>query len=400
MGRNRHRQRRRIPGDILFTLLLLGATLGATWWADIRPLPRTHAAIYSASQSIAPALARANPAASIPPVETTDPQAGVHTRLTLEADPGAVRRELQMVHDMGASWIVEYFPWLYLQPNGPDAYDWAHADLVMREARRQGLTVIARIDGVPPWARPADTSWKYLDATGYPAYARLVAAFAARYRGVVGEIVVWNEPNLSLEWGLRPVDPAGYAAMLRAVYPVAKAANPDVQILAAGLAPTTEPDGSPLGLDDLVYLNRLYDAGAAPYFDALAVHAYGGTHAPDADPATDVRTWRHTERVRDVMVARGDAAKSVFVTESGWNDSPRWDGAVRPADRVRYTVDALRYARERWPWARCIAFWQFRLAPATRTAQDNWTFVTPDFLPKPVYLEVQKALRPERAAKP
>ena len=85
--------------------------------------------------------------------------------------------------------------------------------------------------------------------SGYPAYARLVAAFAARYRGLVTQIVVWNEPNLSLEWGLRPVDPAGYAAMLRAVYPAAKAANPDIEILAAGLAPTSEPDGSPLGLE-------------------------------------------------------------------------------------------------------------------------------------------------------
>src|SRR5215472_16284159 len=110
--------------------------------------------------------------------------------------------------------------------------------------------------------------------------------------------------------------------MLRAVYPAAKAANPDVQILAAGLAPTSEPDGSPLGLDDLTYLNRLYDAGASPYFDALAVHDYGGTHPPDAPPGSDPRTWRHAELVRAIMVARGDAAKPVSITEGGWNDSP------------------------------------------------------------------------------
>ena len=46
------------------------------------------------------------------------------------------------------------------------------------------------------------------------------------------------------------------------------------------------------------------------------------------------------------------------------------------------------------------SLWQFRLPLATHTAQDNWTFVTPDFLPKPVYLEVQKALRPPKDGAP
>ncbi|HEY8291661.1 MAG TPA: hypothetical protein VIG44_04205, partial [Thermomicrobiales bacterium] len=101
-----------------------------------------------------------------------------------------------------------------------------------------------------------------------------------------------------------------------------------------------------------------------------------------------------------LMVARGDGAKPVYLTEGGWNDSPRFAGAVRPADRVRYTVAAYRYAQEHWPWARSVALWQFRLPLATHTAQDNWTFVTPDFLPKPVYLEVQKALRPPSAGAP
>ena len=87
---------------------------------------------------------------------------------------------------------------------------------------------------------PRDTTWKYLDASAYPAYARTVAAFAARYSGSVGRIIVWNEPNLSIEWGGRKVDPAGYAAMLKAVYPVVKAANPHVEVVAAGLAPTVQ----------------------------------------------------------------------------------------------------------------------------------------------------------------
>ncbi len=407
MKRNRERRsthhRIRPHGGEIFAVALILTTVAVAWWTDIRPLRRAAPPSGITDAYGLPARPSASSSAAspiIPSVETNNSQAGVHTRLTLESDPASIRRELQMVREMGASWIVEYFPWLYLQPDGPDTYDWKHADRVIGEAHRQGLRVIARIDGVPQWARPTGTSWKYLDEPSYPAYARIMAAFAARYGDAVGQIVVWNEPNLSLEWGLRPVDPAGYAAMLKAVYPAVKAANPTMQILAAGLAPTTEPDGSPLGLDDLTYLTRLYDAGAAPYFDALAIHTYGGTKPPDADPATDPRTWRHAERIRAVMVARGDSVKLAYITEGGWNDSPRWEGAVRPADRVRDTVAAYRYAQEHWPWAQAVAMWQFRLAPATRTAQDNWTFVTPDFTPKPVYLEVQRALRPTKVDTP
>lgn len=380
---------------------LLVVTLFVAWWTDLRPV--------EASPVAAPGVAFANngteryaPFATIPPLtantafDTAYPGAGVHTRLTLEADPAKVRRELRMVREMGATWIVEYFPWLYLQPNGPDTYDWVHADLVVREARAQGLQVIARIDGVPAWARPQGTTWKYLDAGGYPAYARVVAAFVGRYRGEVGRVIVWNEPNLSLEWGGRKVDPVGYAAMLRAVYPAAKAANPQVEVVAAGMAPTLATESSAEGLNDISYMSRMYDAGAGKYFDALSMHAYGGTSPPDADPQLGNRVFRHVEKQRDLMVARGDAAKPVYITEGGWNDSPYFAGAVRPADRVRYTVAAYRYAQKNWPWASAVALWQFRLPEPTNSPDDNWTFVTTDFTAKPVYEEVQRLLRPAK----
>ena len=61
-------------------------------------------------------------------------------------------------------------------------------------------------------------------------------------------------------------------------------ANPDITVLAGALAPTLEPAGSPWGLNDLVYLDQMYTAGAADYFDGLAVHVYGLTFPPEAEP--------------------------------------------------------------------------------------------------------------------
>ncbi len=42
-------------------------------------------------------------------VVTRNPKAGVHTRLTDEAAPWKVQRTLQLVREMGAPWVVEFF---------------------------------------------------------------------------------------------------------------------------------------------------------------------------------------------------------------------------------------------------------------------------------------------------
>jgi hypothetical protein len=334
-------------------------------------------------------------------VVTTNPIVGVHTRLTDEVDEWKIQRTLQMVREMGAPWVVEYFPWPYVEPVEGE-FTWGHSDVVVEHAVNQGLTVIARLGWVPGWARPdpdeQDTTLTYLDAKHYGDFADFVATFVARYRGRVSHVIIWNEPNLSFEWGYRPVDPEGYVELLRAVYPRVHAANPDVVVLAGALAPTLEPEGSAAGLSDLAYLRRMYEAGAASTFDALAVHAYGLAFPPEEPSAPDAINFRRVELLREIMVAHGDGDKPAYVTEAGWNDHPRWARAVRPGQRIEYTIGAYEWARQNWPWCACVAMWAFRYPAPTRSYQDYYAFVTADFEPKVIYLEVQDYTRGARAA--
>jgi len=332
-------------------------------------------------------------------VVTTNPIVGVHTRLTDEVEPWKMQRTLQMVRELGAPWIVEYFPWPYIEPEEGE-FTWGHSDVVIKHAENQGLTVIARLGWVPAWARPdsdeQETTLTYLDADHCGDFADFVATFVARYRGRVEHVIIWNEPNLSFEWGYRPVDPEGYVELLRTVTPRAHAANPDVLVLAGALAPPLEPEGSAAGLSDLVYLERMYQAGAAPYFDALAAHAYGLTFPPEEPPAPDVIDFRRVELLREIMVTYGDGSKLVYVTEAGWNDHPRWASAVRPAQRIDFTIGAYEWARDHWPWCACVAMWAFRYPAPTHSYHDYYAFVTADFEPKVIYLEVQEYTRGTR----
>ena len=329
-------------------------------------------------------------------VVTVNQKIEVHTRLTDEVEEWKIKRTLELVREMGAPWIVEYFPWAYYEPE-PGVYDWGHPDRVVKHARAQGLTVVARLGLVPKWARPKDSSDLYLDESQYGAFGDFVAAFVEHFKGQVEHIIIWNEPNISLEWGMRRVDPEGYVKLLKVAYERAKAANPQVRVLGGALAPTLAPEGDEWGLDDLLYLERMYKAGAAPYFDILAVHAYGWKFPYDDAPSADKINFRRVELIRQVMVAHGDGDKPCLVTEGGWNDHPRWTKAVRPAERIADTLGAYQTAAQNWPWCQGIALWAFRYPWPARTYQDYYTFVTTDFVPKPVYLEVQRYARGEQA---
>jgi len=270
--------------------------------------------------------------------------------------------------------------------------------MVIKHARAQGLTVIARLGTVPEWARPDPedqlTTWNYLDEEHYVDLANFVGAFVERYKGRVEHVIIWNEPNLSFEWGYQPVDPANYADLLSVCYRAAKAANPDVIVLGGALAPTLEAEGSEAGLNDLLYLERLYELGAGQWFDALSVHAYGWAYPPEEPPAYDVINFRRVELVREIMVRNGDQSKKVYITEAGWNDHPRWTRAVRAGQRITYTINAYTYAEANWPWVETVAMWAFRFPSPQRSYADYYSFVTPEFTTRPIYRAVQEYTRP------
>src|SRR5690242_10838290 len=80
--------------------------------------------------SIFGTLAPAPPRAPLDPpqtVQTVKPQVCVHTRLIDEVFEWKIQRSLQMVREMGADTIVEFFPWAYAEPNKGE-YNWSSFD--------------------------------------------------------------------------------------------------------------------------------------------------------------------------------------------------------------------------------------------------------------------------------
>ena len=119
--------------------------------------------------------------------------------------------------------------------------------------------------------------------------------------------------------------------------------------------------------------------------------------AQATDPAAvDEVNFGRAELLHQVMVRNGDGNKKCIITEGGWNDHPRWTKAVRPGQRIEYTIRAYEKVLKEWDWCEGVAFWAFRYPRPARTYQDYYTFVAIDFTPKPIYWEVQQYARGER----
>src|SRR5690606_11454144 len=131
-------------------------------------------------------------------------------------------------------------------------------------AKFYGLDLIVRLDQSPRWTAPHSP-----DETLNPVPERLedfqhfAFEVARRYAGEVRGYILWNEPNLAIEWGGRRPSPSEYAALLQAGAEAIREADPETLIVAAGLATTTRNDA--VAVDDLRFLEGMYAAGAAPW---------------------------------------------------------------------------------------------------------------------------------------
>ncbi|MCE2490587.1 MAG: beta-galactosidase [Anaerolineae bacterium] len=321
----------------------------------------------------------------------------MHTRLIDEVWEWKIQRILQIVREMGAETIVEFFPWAYFE-DSPGNLDWQRADRILRHADNQGLRVIARMGLVPAWARESTGSQSPNTLNTLPHevwddFAPFVAAFAARYQDKVKHLIVWNEPNLAFEWGHAALSPDEYVELLRVTHNAVRQSSPHSVLLAAGPAPTLEPVGSPHGINDLLWMEEFFAAGAANWIDGLALHSYGFAEGPEAPPARDRLNFRRLELQREVAQRHSDEEMALFLTETGWNDDPHHEQAVSPARRIRYTLAALEFAGRQWPLLENLCFWALRYPTPTMNWRDGYTLITPEFLAKPIYYAIQNLAR-------
>ncbi len=339
---------------------------------------------------------------------------GVNTFLDQEVLPERREQQMRMIAEAGFGWIRQAFRWEDIEIAGKGDFTdrrndldgdgqiteadavsaWAKYDHIVDLAEQYGLQILVRLSAPPRWSQPPGTTNPYTPPADVQDFVDFAVAVARRYKGRLHYYQIWNEPNLYPEWGDQTVSAEGYTEMLCRTYRALKAVDPQIVVVTGALGPTVDLSGR--NAYDLLYLQRMYQAGAGDCFDVLSVQGYGLWSGP-----TDRRLRQVTVNfqrhlwLRDVMIANGDAHKPIWISEAGWNPVPD-DPTI--ADLNRYgRVSAeqaadwapLAYARaiHEWPWLGPTFWWYFKRADTSEQGQSWYYFrlLEPDFTPTPTW---------------
>ena len=169
-----------------------------------------------------------------------------------------------VMRNTGMTWVKKQLRWS--QGEGTQA-----AQDLINQADAQNFNILLGIVGDP--GQYAANPTQYVQD-----YANFVGQVATLG---VDAIEVWNEPNIDAEWPRGLISGAAYTQMLQASYNAIKAANPNVLVISAALAPTGAEalfPGSVVNDDN--YLRQMANAGAANSMDCLGIHYNEGIVSP------------------------------------------------------------------------------------------------------------------------
>jgi hypothetical protein len=316
-------------------------------------------------------------------------------------------RILNAVQDLGFTWIAQQIQWKDIE-GSPGAYAWGELDPIVADTAARGVHIMLSVVKPPAWANGG--------GTGFPSdpntLGNFMRALAAHYRGQVQAYEVWNEQNLFVESG--DLNPAHYAALLKAGYAGVKAGDPQAVVVSGALTPTGIYDPQ-VATEDTAYLDQLYqwnNGEIRNYYDVLGSHPYGYNNPPDTmwpdnpSQASGFTThgqfyYRRVEQQRQVMEKYGEGGKQVWLTEYGWCSDFRPGGydecaETTPQQQADYTMQAIARARSLYPWMGVMFLWNlnFSTFQPTYSGPSLFSVVGPDWSPRSVYLALRALPKP------
>lgn len=297
----------------------------------------------TATQTATPTRAATAVAATATPAPAAGSIFGVELR-SLTQQGG-----MTLAKQLGAQWLRRNgLIWAQIE-TAEGARDWSAAsglEQELRDASAQGFTVVLIIRSAPVWARAAGgNQCGPIRADKYQAFAAFVRDAVARYSAAPFNVLhyeIWNEPDVDPSVFANEPDTVfgclgnssdayygggAYGELLKAVYPLAKSANPRAQILFGGLLLDCNPAAA-TGKDctPAKFLEGALRGGAGSSFDGVSFHGYdfwslkAGEYANQnwgvAWNTNGLVSAAKATFIRDVLARYGVTGKSLLNTES------------------------------------------------------------------------------------
>ncbi len=299
-----------------------------------------------------------------PPAGAPPLRAGIVIN-ALDAGPSR-GRELARARALGVRWIREELRWGAIE-RSPGHYRWNRFDALLTAATRARLHVLPLLLGTPWWA---GDDWFALP--GNPARFGTFAAHAAARYGPGGTFwrshprldaryapqwfELWNEPYLE-HFSTDGVDPARYAAMVRAATVDGRAANPATRwLMEADLTYLDAAGGRRRWLEAIAAA----DPELMRLVDGVAVHPYM-FGSPDDGSVPLEFNFDRIDAIADVLARLGAGKVPLWITELGWSTCDKRPDCGSETDQATWLADAFTRVRSRPLSARVRALFVYHL---------------------------------------
>ena len=235
------------------------------------------------------------------------------------------------IHRIEPSWQTyephqgQYTPWF-----------WGKHDPDYKDELARDVNQLIVLEGTPYWAltpegktstapggvwrcdsgsTPCNAPPNVRDPAIRDKWKQWVRTITERYPNAAG-IQIWNEPNLRWNW-FQAQDPDLYSLMLKYAYEAVRSVNPWMPVVSGSMATYQGPSDADK-TDYTAFLDTVYRVAGAGSFSGLGLNSYS---------CKNQGTWhavpqRQLGIVRSIKSAHGDAAKRVWLTETGANTGP------------------------------------------------------------------------------
>jgi hypothetical protein len=198
-------------------------------------------------------------------------------------------------------WIAIEINWERISPDANTNY-WNEVDATFLEIGQATSSVMVSITNPPAWAlTPYGPN---SDLT-----LRFVSELISRYGNKISALEIFPGANITEDWGTTP-NPVAYATMLYQLHYL----FPDQLIIAGGLKPINQ-NRAKTDMDDLVFLNSLYQTGIQDYISIISLDLSTTTGEPLAAPnGIEHHYLRHYQEIRQVMLENSHENGLIWVT--------------------------------------------------------------------------------------
>jgi hypothetical protein len=261
----------------------------------------------------------------------------------------------------GFQYVRHPFVWSEIETE-QGVYSWEQYDGIVRSFSDAGIEMVAVIYGTPAWARSPNATGALDAPPEEPArFSDFVSVFSERYGQYIRFFQIGDQPNNPDHWGGANATAAEYLSILASSFNAVRTSNPEAKVILAELDPYG--GNGALG-DDLHYLEDIYEAGGAPYFDVVAAQVDGGSASPfDRRVSTGSPSLSRAILFRETVHEQGDHQKPIWFTHYGWDGV----NSVSRDTQADYLVAGIERIRAEWPWAGLV--FQWALLPESVPAQ-------------------------------